>query len=69
MPEKQFIWSHIDLVGPVPLSFGYTWLMTSIDRTTQYLEAVTLRDVTVQTLTDKYLLQWVAKFGVPGHLT
>ena len=43
--------------------------MTIIDRTTRYLEAVPLRDATAEMVADAYLLHWVAKFGVPGHLT
>ena len=69
VPEKHFVWSHIDLAGPLPQSCRYTWIITLIDRTTRYLEAIPLCDVTAQTVADAYLLHWVAKFGVPGHLT
>ena len=67
VPEKRFVWSHIDLVGPLPPSCGNTWVMTIINQTTRYLEAVPLRDATAQTVA--YLLQCVARFCVPGHLT
>ena len=33
------------------------------------LEAILLREATAQTVVDANLLHWVAKFGVPGHLT
>ena len=68
VPAKCFVWSHIDLVGPLPQSCGFTWIMTIIDRTTRYLEAIPLRDATAQTVADAYLLHWVAKFRVSGHL-
>ncbi len=69
VPDKILVWSHIDLVGPLPPSCGFMWIMTIIDRTTRYLEAIPLRDAKARTVADAYLLQWVAKFGVPGHLT
>ena len=69
VPDKRFVWSHIDLVGPLPPSCGFTWIMTIIERTTRDLEAIPLRDATAQTVADAYLLHRVAKFRVPGHLT
>ena len=69
VPERRFQWSHIDLVGPLPVSGGNTWLLTMIDRTTRHLEAVPLANATADTVADAYLLNWVARFGVPSHLT
>ena len=69
VPDQRFVWSHIDLVGPLPPSCGFTWIMTIIERTTRDLEAIPLRDATAQTVADAYLLHRVAKFRVPGHLT
>merc|ERR1712015_133455 len=40
-----------------------------IGRTTRHLEAVPLPNATAETVADAYLLHWVARFGVPGHLT
>ena len=69
VPKKRFVWSHIDLVGQLPSSCGNIWVMTIVDRTTRYIEAVPLCNPTAQTVADTYLLNWVAKFSIPGHLT
>ncbi len=44
-------------------------MMTMIDRTTRHLEAIPLPDATAETVAEAYLLHWVARYGVPGHLT
>ena len=69
VPDRRFMWSHIDLVGPLPVSGGNRYILTMIDRTTRHLEAVPLPNATAETVADAYLLHWVARFGVPSHLT
>ena len=37
VPYRQFSHVHLDLVGPLPSSHGFMYLLTIIDRTTRWL--------------------------------
>lgn len=56
---------HIDLVGPLPSSNGYRYLLTMIDRYTKWPEAIPLRGITAKLVADKFIENWVSRFGVP----
>ena len=49
IPERRFDHIHIDLVGPLPPSRGYTYLLTIVDRFTQWPEAIPLSDISTLT--------------------
>ena len=46
VPEKRFSHIHVDLVGPLQPSAGYTHLLTIVDRTTRWPEVIPLRETT-----------------------
>ncbi len=46
VPHRRFSHLHVDLVGPLPKSGGYSYLFTIIDRTTRWPEAVPLTSTT-----------------------
>ena len=70
IPQRRFSHVHVDLVGPMPVAAdGSTYIFTIIDRTTRWLEAVPLRDMTATTCTQAFLNAWVARYGVPETLT
>jgi len=45
------------------------YLLTIIDRSTRWVEAVPLRNMEASTCTDAFIANWVARFGVPGTVT
>jgi transposase InsO family protein len=52
-------------VGPPPASSeGSLYLLTVIDRSTQWVEAFTMT-MEASTWVDAYIFNWVARFGVP----
>ena len=60
---------HVDLVGPLPPSRGFTYLLTCVDRFTRWPEAVPLNNCTSESVARAFLERWVAQFGCPGVVT
>jgi len=70
VPRQRFLHVHVDLVGPLSTARGgERYLFTMVDRTSRWLEAVPLRDMEAATCADAFIATWVARFGVPAHIT
>uniref|UniRef100_A0ABD2XQU4 RNA-directed DNA polymerase n=1 Tax=Trichogramma kaykai TaxID=54128 RepID=A0ABD2XQU4_9HYME len=68
-PDARFQHVHIDLVGPLPESQGFTYLFTMIDRFSRWPEAVPLRDISAKTVVRAFFDNWVSRFGAPLRIT
>ena len=69
VPDKRFNHSHVDLVGPLPPSSGYTHIFTIVDRTTRWPEAIPLRETSTIDCAKALVSTWIARFGVPQDIT
>ena len=69
VPEKRFSVSYIniDIVGPLPFSSGFTYLLTIINHNTP--EAIPLRGITTPECVHALITGWIARFGVPGDIS
>jgi len=68
-PDARFRHVHIDLVGPLPPSKGYTYLLTCVDRYSRWHEAIPLVSMTADNVVSAFLHRWVATFGAPETVT
>ena len=68
-PDERFAHVHIDLVGPLPSSQGYTHLLTMVDRFTRWPEAIPVADTSAITIARAFVANWVARFGTPATIT
>ncbi|KAK4474308.1 hypothetical protein MN116_000394 [Schistosoma mekongi] len=68
-PDARFAHVHIDLVGPLPRSNGFTYLFTCIDRFTKFPIAVPIADITAETVAKVFIQNWVTIFGTPVTIT
>ena len=68
-PATRFAHVHVDLVGPLPASKGYTHLLTIVDRFTRWPEAIPLSRTDAASVGSAFALHWIARFGVPMDIT
>ena len=64
-PDSQFSAIHCYLVGPLPESCGYAYLLIVIDRFTKHLECMPPREITAKACADAFVFNWAAQFGCP----
>ena len=67
--NDRFDHLHVDIVGPLSPSRGFTYLFTVIDRFTRWTEAIPMSDSTASTCDRALFREWISRFGVPGELT
>ena len=68
-PDARFDRVHIDLVGPLPPSNGFVYLLTCVDRFTRWPEAIPLVDCTAETVAQAFVQVWISRFGTPSTVT
>uniref|UniRef100_A0A1X7V3H6 Integrase catalytic domain-containing protein n=1 Tax=Amphimedon queenslandica TaxID=400682 RepID=A0A1X7V3H6_AMPQE len=69
-PElSEFNNLHIDLVGLLPPSDGFLYLLTIVHRFTRWVEAIQLTDATAETVAKAFITNGVSLFGVPAMIT
>ena len=68
VPEKRFEHINLDIVT-MPLSNGYRYLLTAVDRFSRWPVAVPMTDATADSVLNAFAHGWVANFGVPASIT
>ena len=68
-PKRRFSCIHLDIVGPLPVSSGFRYLLTIIDRASRWPEAFPMIDCTARDCAQAFLQGWISRFGVPEHIT
>ena len=66
---ERFSHVHVDVVGPFPREQDRRYVLTMIDRTTRWPEAVPIANATADKILLAFLNTWVARFGVPRVVT
>ena len=69
VPSRHFSHVNVDIVGPLPASRGFHYLLTVMDRTTRWPEAIPLVGITAQECARAFIGDWVSRYGVPLEMT
>ena len=71
VPNARFSHIHVDLVGPFSPDRGFLHLLTIVDRTTRWPEAIPIATThtTTETVLRAFVDGWIACFGVPATVT
>ena len=65
VPHRRFDHIHVDLVGPLTPSNGFTHLLTCIDRFSRWPGAIPLNNTNSANCAQALVSHWIARFGVP----
>lgn len=67
--SERFEHCHIDIVGPLPPSQDFRYYLTMIDRVTKWPEIIPIKDMSAETIAEKFLENWIARYGCPIKIT
>jgi len=59
---------HLDIVGPLPMSEGKSYILTMIDRKTRWPEAIPLKNISAPNIAKHLIQTWISRYGVPNHI-
>eukprot|EP00794_Sanderia_malayensis_P019753 gene19753-biopygen16402 len=68
-PDARFDHVHIDIVGPLPPSRGFKYLLTCIARFTRWPEAIPIADISADIVAHAFVTRWISVFGIPSTIT
>ena len=67
----RFTHVHMDIVGPLPAinNSTFRYLVTFIDRSTNWIEAHPVHSITAEEICHAFITAWFSRFGVPLYIT
>ena len=68
-PDVRFDQLHNEIVGLLPPSQGFHYLLTCVDCFTRWTEATLILDSTVPIAAQAFVTCWISRFGVRSTIT
>ena len=67
-PDARFNIIHIDIVGPLPHSPGYAYLLTCVKCFIRWPEPIPLTSITTEAVAQAFISGWISQVGVPSSI-
>jgi hypothetical protein len=67
--QRCFSHLHVDLVGLLQYSNNFNYIFTIIDRTSKWMEAIPLSDMSAAACAKALTFTWISRFGIPEMIT
>ena len=59
----------LDIIGPLPCSEGQSYILTILDRTSRWVDAVPMAQATAEACVKAFTRSWIKTFGLPDECT
>jgi hypothetical protein len=69
IPQRCFSHLYVDLVGPLQYSNNFNYILTIIDCTSKWMEAIPLLESSAAACAKAIIFTWISHFGVPETIT
>lgn len=69
VPVGRFQHVHLDIIGPLPISQGYKYCLTMLDRYSRWPEAIPIIDTSAETVVPVFYSNWIARYGTRATIT
>ena len=67
-PTGKFQAIHVDIVGPLPVNDGFSYLLTVVDRFSRWPAAIPIKGITSQDCARALIEGWIQHYGTPRSM-
>ena len=68
-PDGRFDQTHIDIIGPLPISAGFAYCLTMIDQFSRWVEANPIVETSARTVARAFYDTWISRYVAPKVIT
>ena len=66
--SEPFYHVSVDIMGPLPMSKGYKYILMIGDNFSRWFEAIPLMEITAKAVCMSFIESWVSRYGIPEYI-
>ena len=66
--SEPFYHVSVDIMGPLPMSKGYKYILMIGDNFSRWFEAIPLMEITAKAVCMSFIESWVSRYGIPEFI-